>query len=342
MQRKQYYHVLSLLLCFVTLLGLWGSPVHADMGPKPSIRIDIIGLEDTCIATLLCIEEDIWGYQVYDRNDANTINRSDRYDGYWRQLMDYPDPDQYHYLQNRWKFQLVDGQIIPTHQGKESTSAFQLKNKDGYGFEWDYRVPSSFKILLYFPATDSYAVSEILHSTHFDSHFSVDVRNIDLQPGTTFHLKATDEYNYFPDVVGMLARIVGTVLVEVLVALLFRYRAKKQLKLIIITNVATNILLHTLLTFVNVSGGAFTAVILLFFGELAVFTVEWLLYSNLLPQYEPQIESPRRRTPKAFFYALAANAASFLVGEYLMTLPDLIRHPPQFNYFYLIRFLFPR
>lgn len=53
-------------------------------------------------------------------------------------------------------------------------------------FKWTYYPPQRFKILVYFPETDSFAVSGIYERYAFDSYYKVDAGDIELKPSSTY------------------------------------------------------------------------------------------------------------------------------------------------------------
>ena len=122
------------------------------------------------------------------------------------------------------------------------------------------------------------------------------------------------------EVVGLLIRIVLTVLIEIGIAFLFGYRGKRELKLILITNVITQVLLNALIAAGDRGLGAFGAMLALIAGEIAVFIAEAAVYSAKLPR----ITEPSTRSGRAVGYAFTANLASLFGGGILLLVTSMI------------------
>ena len=127
----------------------------------------------------------------------------------------------------------------------------EYKDKDGYYFlqegwlvsetkkiEWTYYPPNNFKILLYYPETQTFVVSGIYEKYAFDTYYTVDMDGIDIgsveydeKLSTNERIEAYRSYNYRQELLSLAARIVLTILAEMAVGLLFGFRNKKQLLL---------------------------------------------------------------------------------------------------------------
>ena len=80
----------------------------------------------------------------------------------------------------------------------------------------------------------------------------------------------------------MLARIVLTVIVEMIIAFFFALRSKKQLKTILCVNIVTQTLLNVLLNISNYKGGHWMFVFNYIWMELLVLLIEFALFYMLL------------------------------------------------------------
>ena len=200
MKRK----VFAFLLCFVVVMAM---PItaRADMGPKPSVRIEFTGIEgETYYGTLLSKHK--------STGPASAWNGSPEYahykpgdEGYeiWHKFVEYQDTDGYYFLQEWWDC------------------------SDNNQLNWTYYPPTPFKILLYFPETDTFYVSPIYERYAFDSYFTVDLSAYDIDP-----ILASKSYDYTWEIISLVARIVLTIALELGIALLFGYREKKVLALL--------------------------------------------------------------------------------------------------------------
>lgn len=180
---------------------------------------------------------------------------------------------------------------------------------------WDYHPPQTFKILLYFPDSESFLLSEVLDKYAFDSYFTVDVYGNSLTVSKHGGVKCI-----MAEAGGLLVRIVLTVLIEIGVALLFGYRGKRELKLILITNIITQVLLNALIAVGDHDFGVFGAIFAYIAGEIVVFIAEAAVYyANL-----PRITEPKPGNGRAVGDAFTANLASFIGGGALLLVTDLL------------------
>ena len=321
------------LLIFALLLSVG---VHADMGPKTSVRITFEGMgDDLCYGTLLSEEDRSGPAQAWDgtekdaRHDQNPdcmIYDPMPYD-LWKAFVEYQDTDGFYFLQEHWN-------VAETGD-----------------LNWTYYPPDVFKILLYYPESNTFAVSGIYKRDAFHSCFTVDLSGMEIASvkyeqekseteseedvnwwaefekehaadGETTEepiLDVPDEVqpiivkktpSIVGDVVSFLVRLVLTVLLEWGLALLFGYRSKKQGLLIGVVNIATQILLNVglYLGYPQVD----TIFYLYLFLEILIFGLEALVYILYLQ---------KEKQSRAVVYALCANLLSFgaglLIAEWL-------------------------
>lgn len=341
---------ISILLCCALLLVLFAGTATADIGPKPSVVITFQGLaEETYYATLLAKEE---SSGPHSRLQEGHPSKREQYGSpeIFDKFAAYQDADGFHFLQYY----------------QECTSSHR--------FDWGYYPPQEFKILLYFPLYDHFAVSGETYTQYaFDSYYAARVSKLDTQissvnktgnetttavptkpapppvsepstahgafgtaaaePSTaaptaagestssagytiqsvqeTGEVTAKRNYNYKAELLALLVRIVLTIAVELCVALLFRLRQKRQLALLAVVNVVTQILLNVALHLINFQWGHTVYVLWYVLLEILVFALEALLYVKLLPA---RSEGPLPKNGLLVGYALAANAASFGFG----------------------------
>lgn len=282
MKRK---FLLSLVLLFACLFAI-PIPAFADTGPKPSVSIYFHNMKQkNCYVTLLAEEKSTGPYSVATSEDKRKGENPE----IWQKFYDYCDPDGYHFLQ------------------------YYRKLGDNSLFEWGYHPPVKFKILLYFPDYNTFAVSRETYERYaFDSMFAVDASTLGVGPvadGTTFF--ATPNFNYEGNALSLLVRMLITIAVELLIALPFGYRAKQQLLFIAGVNIVTQIILNVLLNLVNFKYGGMTMNLCYVLLELLVFAIEAVIYSHskTLVKYA----KPEKKLHPVL-YALAANAASYAAG----------------------------
>ncbi|NLG36379.1 MAG: hypothetical protein GX549_00090, partial [Clostridiales bacterium] len=127
-----------LLICAFAVLILFPMTARADIGPKPSVVVDFDGLDThTYYATLLSRQRTTGPYSAPGRDGAYLhYNKDDEDYGIFLKFTEYEDADGYYFLQ-------FFSDCTQTHR-----------------FSWTYYPPREFKILLYFPETDSFVVSD--------------------------------------------------------------------------------------------------------------------------------------------------------------------------------------
>ena len=276
--------VFSLLICLILVLNL---PVtaKADIGPKPSVRITFTGIKgETYYGTLLSERRSTGPATAWDGYEEYRDWKPESEKPIWEKFIAYEDTDGYYFLQEWW----------------DCSETNQLN--------WTYYPPTPFKILLYFPETDSFYVSDIYERYAFDSYFSVDLSEYATSPIT-----ARQSYDYTWEVISLVARIVLTIALELAIALLFGYREKKALGFLAIVNVITQVVLNVALNIINYRSGSMGFTFAFICMEILVFAIEAITYKAVLHRYSEKEKVNRRGVT----YALVANTASFAIGLWL-------------------------
>ena len=284
--------VLFMVLCAVLLTMLFPVSASADIGPKPSVRITFENLGDElCYGTLLS-EQDNNGPSWAWNGDEEWANYEEKPSSYreigyeeWKALVEYEDTDGYYYLQESWLISET-GEI-----------------------NWTYYPPDPFKILLYFPDTDTFAVSGVCEQYAFDTYYTVDMADIDPNGGEMLPVRRS--YDYGGEIVGLLARILLTIAIEMVIAVMaFGFREKRQLQVLIVVNGATQILLNVLLNVTGYINGPIIFVLDYIFLETLVFVIEAVVYCIWLRK----VSGFPRKKRVYVGYAWVSNTVSFIVG----------------------------
>lgn len=287
---------LLMLAVLTVLLLLSPLSVHADTGPKPSVRIRFENMgEELCYGTLLSETRSTGPQSVWDGSPETAYykgnpNFSDAVFDYdtWRAFVRYNDSDGYFFLQTEWE----------VSQTKE--------------IAWTYYPPQRFKILLYFPEEGKFVSGGICERYAFDSYYTVDMDGLNISSVTSGEevLSPYRSYDYVNEVLSFLARVVVTVLVELGIAFLFGFRERKQILFLTAVNCVTQVLLNALLNLVNYFSGQLAFLLLYVALEIVVFVLEAAVYCLWMKKFSAQ--------PKKNFvcvvYALVANAVSFGAG----------------------------
>ncbi|MBP3592012.1 MAG: hypothetical protein J6K14_05955 [Clostridia bacterium] len=285
MKKRRFFACFLLVFVISSVFSIVAS---ADTGPKPSVRITLLDLpEGEVYATLLSKEKRNGPHAAWDGTEEDALHNGTY--GYgtpyaiWEAFVTYEDADGYYFLQ------LTEQRVEENGQ-----------------CSWGYYPPEEFKLLLYFPESDTYLVSEPEERYAFHSYFTVHV-------GGSDPLVMVRSYDYAMELVGLVFRIVITLAVELLLAFLFFMKEKRLLVPIIGFNVITQILLNLLLAGTYYKNGSLAFVIRYVGCELLVTAIEAVLLFCFAPRLSKR-ENVRRR---AVIYAVLANAASLLIGYWL-------------------------
>ena len=276
--------MISLLICMILIISL---PVtaKADIGPKPSVRIQFTGIEgETYYGTLLSERRSTGPSSAWDGYEDYPGWKPENEKVIWEKFLGYEDVDGYYFLQEWW----------------DCSESNQLN--------WTYYPPNPFKILLYFPETDTFYVSDVYEQYAFDSYFTVDLSEYSTSPIT-----ARQSYDYTWEVISLVARIVLTIALELAIALFFGYQEKKALAFLTIVNVITQVTLNVALNIINYVSGSMGFTFALICMEIVVFAIEAIAYKSLLQRFSTAEQEKRRGVS----YALIANTASFATGLWL-------------------------
>jgi len=289
-------------LCIVLAGSVFSIPVNADMGPKPSVRITFENLgNELCYGTLLSSRESTgpsssWNGKEEDARHNENPNGSYSYQNFgydvWKAFVDYAKNDDFYFLQEAWQI----------NETKE--------------FAWTYYPPKEFKILLYFPETGEFSVSGVYERYAFDSYFAVNMEGVKLfaegygELSSEEQIHAIRSYNYTVEIVSLIIRVVITILIEMAVAMLFGFRRKKQLLLLVVVNIATQVILNVLLNRINYYSGEMAFVFYYIIFEIVVFVLEAILYCFVMKK----VSEKEKSIWFYVLYALIANASSFGAG----------------------------
>lgn len=266
-----------ILTSLIMAISVFSAAVSADVGPKDSVNVSFknMGVE-TCYCTLLSKVEGTGPFYVLNNpKEDNEIDIA---------FFNYKDTDEFYYLH---------------YYSRADVS----KN-----FVWGYYPPSKFKILLYYPATNTFAVSGIYEQYAFTSFYTVDMQDIQVGADNQI-LTAERKYSPLFVVFAFIMRVIITLAIEIAIAIPFRFREKKQLLSIIIINVITQLFLNFTLYDVMVRLGAWF-IFLYIPLEFVIFIIETVFYVSVLRC----VSKTKVRGADCVLYAFLGNFASFIGG----------------------------
>lgn len=274
---------ISMVLILMAALGIYA---FADFGPKPSVVVEFENAGDQEYYVTLVAKEDKLG-SPYSRVTAEDQPETDDI-AIWNRLVAYEDPD-----------------------GMVFAGNVQKLTGDG-AYVWGYYPPLEFRVLIYFPDTDSFVESsEILEQYAFDSYYQMDFNDLpENWNDAVAAIPVTRKYNLLWQITAFLLRLAVTVAVECLLAVLFGFRGKRQMLLVLAVNCATQLAMNLLI--LDESVGLFVFYVLQYaLIEVGVILAEGLVYCLALPKLATP-EQNRNIHPIAF--AFFGNVASFSLG----------------------------
>lgn len=277
---------ISMVLILVAVLSIYA---FADFGPKPSVLVEFEGAGDREYYVTLVAKEDKLGgpyHRITVDDQPGEVNLA-----VWNRLVAYEDPD-----------------------GLVFAGNVQKLTGDG-DYVWGYYPPSEFRVLIYFPDTDSFVVSsEILEQYAFDSYYQMNFNDLSENWNEAVAaIPVTQKYNLLCQITAFLMRLAVTVAVECLLAVLFGFTGKRQLLLVLVVNCITQLALNLLI--LDESVGLFIFYVLQYaLIEVGVILAEGLVYCLALPKLATP-EQNRNIHPIA--YAFFGNVASFSLGYLL-------------------------
>lgn len=304
------------LLAFLIAATVLCCIAMADTGPKPSASFTFTGMPDEDYYVTMLAEVDAYGpHRVYQPGEdlpyVLEAGRDDPAYPAWQKFVDYKDPDGYYFLEDLFE---------------------QCHGDDEAG--WRYFPPERFKLLLYFPESDTFLCSPVTARYAFDSIYRLDLGG--KSPAEIAALTLTDpnggpipadgtgETSAVGEVtldkadgtrqqlIGFLGRLCITLIIELALAWGWKYRKGSQLLFIGIVNLITQCLLNVALLYWGAQETSRGFIIFWYILlELAVTGIEAAAYAYLLPGTDRKDPAVRRH---AALYALSANLLSFVAG----------------------------
>lgn len=303
MKRTNFLAHILLLALFLACMVM---PVCADSGPKASAVVDIKGLEGRqCYVTLMSLNPYSTQYssQVKERPDGTRYYEEEGWVPAWieRSFALYPK------IWNKFRdYELTNPERL------YFLSECGVASSEGR-YIWNVYPPVVFKVLLYFSDTDSFVITEEFSECYaFDSYFTVDVTGVELIPGETVTMPAAvRSYDYTRELLGLAARAILTIALETVLAWwVFQLKTPKQLGLILLVNLVTQVGLNLGLNWeVYINGPGLFLIVPYVKMEFWVLIVESIVYGLWMPDIPKE-----DRLPRTLRYAIIANGLSFAAG----------------------------
>ena len=294
-----------ILILAVALILLPIQQSSGDIGPKPTITITITGIEEDFYFEVLQLESrDVDPNPGYSQYDIDYYG-----DVFPEQLIGYQDNDGYasYTIYHCCGYdQTYEGVVDGVH-------TFTLK----------YYRPNPFKIALVIKETGTIITSKEIHADYFHATVNWDLTGVDVSESSeglgmisgryekepfieTFYISVLD----FQVQVNFFYRVALTIIIELGILLLFGIKERKLLLLVVAVNIITQLILNIAIIRANELGGAFYYLFMLLLMEGIIFLLEFIAYMVIFRK--------KLSAGKILLYALLANAASFLIGEYII------------------------
>lgn len=277
------------VLLFVLLLFLIIVPtkVKADMFEKPTAEIEIIGIEEPYYFDILI-------YIDYNVEKLSEEDLSQVLQNYYKD--DYPLA-----ILNGYRDE--DGYVSRTLYSGIPASLSEIGNntyKIGY-----HSAPQRFKIAIVTKA-GVIITSDVIERKMFTSKMTYDLTGVDFKFSTSGVGVVNEQIPYGHISWRFVVRVICTVLVELGILFLFKFRNKKSYILVAITNIITQSLL-TLFMFLGYYswGATFGLIRVIVIGEFLVFASEMVAYGLLLNE---------KKRAKAILYGFVANLATLIIS----------------------------
>lgn len=256
--------MLKKLLIKVMLLV---TPLNLFNGYHQTTRIEIDGINETCYGTLLSKTSisGNWDSQMpVDFDVSEEVSNA---------FSSYQDKDNYFYLNF---IQDVSGGLL----------------------YWPSFPPENFKLLLYFPDSDTYIVSDKpLTRYALCSTYKASIEN-----GI---LNVERDYDYLRMFLNTACRIILGIIVSILIALLYGKPQKEDTKFIYITNILFHIIINVLISIYSFKNGFSIVeyIIVMLIPYILLVLIQGFLYSTK----STTISGP-------YYCALFSNIGAYVLG----------------------------
>lgn len=248
--------------------------VNADMGPKPASYITIKGIEGDYVACFAA--QNAFGpnidYEMWLEYQEESWTQE------YNPIMEYKDEEGFKWIERYYTC------------------------RDECKISFTYYCPDIYKIVIY-QNDELYMATEALEMYAYATYYEIDFSTGTIN--TPKDIKVTNTYDYLGETLGLLFRIVATLAIEIGVFYLFRLYTKKNLNVVLIINLITQIFLNVAVNVMNYTSGIISAILLLFALELIILIIEFIAYQILLKDKNRFL---------IILYPIIANLLSFGLG----------------------------
>ncbi len=296
-----------LLFLIVTLCFLLVIPsVHADMGPKPTTTVEVIGFDVDYKFDLLAQFGD---EQVYVLNDQQFVEYTEveYYDQVYPSILNgFQDQDGFA------AYSLYTNAPHVISVSSDNPNIFHC----GY-----FSPPDVFKVVLVTENKDI-IISSVVEKEMFAAFVTFDLRELSLDSHSyqayndykVYQLDDSYIHEHIPvgsTIAQILVTVLSTIIIELSVLFAFKYKNKKSFTFVTSVNIGTQLLLYSAMALSYLYGNFWGYIGALFIGEILVFITEVALYAIFLKEH---------KKGRAIAYAIVANLASVILGLVVMSI----------------------
>lgn len=267
-----------IFICLIILLSiiLCLPQVNADMGPKPRATISVVGTENLGM------------YHVKIFASGGISNRPESQESAYKFVDDYE----------------IDGY-------DESFVFCDLQGD--FVYDSSYIAHDNYQIVIFSENGDTIFCSPMFEREFFEGFYTYNLGGKtfqeiteSLEDNSTIYGSVSAEYKWWYIVVSTFGRMLVTVAVECLIALVL-FRNKRVIKIIAITNIITNYALNQTLSIIDlVTGFQMMNYMMLYWAfEIVVILIESLVYCKTMPLVSKL---------KIILYTIVANLITFVLG----------------------------
>lgn len=265
-------------LFLIALAVIKPTPAFADIGPKRTVEVYVEGVSAEAFYVTLLYDGKSNGPLDYDQAKSNC-----RFPEVADAFINYPAPEGFYFL----------GEVD--------------KCTVGEAFQWNYRPPDVFHVLVYVPSEGVFHMSGETRAEAFNASFSYDVVSGEVIDLTAFNAKTIGAF-----ALNSVVRTTCTIIIELLIGVLFGLWQKGMIRAIVATNIFTQILLNVSLLIQAMRRGPRMEYVGLYIVlELLTVIIEAIIYSRCLPKYNVKENNLHPR-----LYSFTANAVTLLIGLY--------------------------
>lgn len=298
----------------IILLGLmlifsfnFVSYVKADMGPKPTTEVEILGVDEPYYFDLL---------KEFDETDVFELS-TDRIES---QISNY-------YLDS-----FPD--VLNGYQDEDGFASYTLynaiphvitqnvDNPDRYMCGY-YSPPEVFKIVVVLKESETIYVSEIIEKEYFYSYFTWNLGDLSITETRNSNQYIIDDWNDYivinnygdvgsntfilAYILQIVICVILTLLIEIFVLYLFGYKEKDTYKKVVYINLITQGFLQLLIVLGSINYNPAAILLITIVSEIIIFTFEAWIYRRIFKELYKDT---------ALRYAIVANLASLAVGYF--------------------------